>query len=561
MTESSSTEQFYPNTLIVKEISSFIDNEQYDQAYNYLIALTDQQIYDGTWDLCTYLFYLGEKSTDKLCNENEIYAQDALKYVAEHGNPREMLIIMLEQSDKFITDDAFLFHMKLFLLILKRLPIKPSLINSLQDILTLLQCHLHTLEIPAISHDFAGKDLLVFNHDHRINRLLKLTQACVEFFCELRDYFSTTTVIDIRSMLTKSLITLLQDPLIALSYEPINSQESSSYTSIRPLLDCLFTLTPNPIRIIDKDEQQSTLVYLLLTKDDNFNRLPCVYSPSYYLFLSIPFILQLSQDHERVMLTEKACTLTSSVCSRLVPGKEFDQSILDNNQLHELIDALKILLVRSPARQYASLTIGAYRSLFQAFTPLGRYDFLRQQLAKTSYREDSYRTFLCTLFKDEFLSDYRSGSSEIYKGALLFQLLDYLCRLPNGVESDLLEIYDCLCSSLNLIRFIGLVDKQSVNRTLFWSERLTALNETFMKPLRKSIQLARAHYKLEIRNKNDDNNQQVQQPVNTEILVDNMPLAMPNKQEQLETLHTAVTKFDVLDCILSSLSDTFAGEL
>ncbi|UJR25809.1 hypothetical protein I4U23_007159 [Adineta vaga] len=559
MSDSDST-AFYPNTLIVKDISTFIDNEQFDQAFNYLISLNDQQIYENTWDLCTYFFYLLEKSSDKLCNEYEIYAQDALTYVAEHGNPREMLIIMLEQSDKFISDQIFLFHMKLFPLILKRLPIKPSLLNSLRDILSLLQCHLTTLELPAINNDFAGKDLLIFNHDHRINNLLKLTQSCVEFFCELRDYFSTTDIIDIRPMLTKSLISILENPLISLSYEPIDSQESASFTSIRCLLDCLFTLTPNPIQIIDNNEQQSNLIYLLLTKKDYFNSLPCVYSSCYYLFLSIPFIQQLTQDRERVMYTEKACVLVSNVCSRLIPMKEFDQSILENDQLHQLIDILKTLMVQSPARQYAPLTIGAYRSLFQAFNPLGRYHFLRQQLAKTHCTEDSYRTFLCKLIKDEFLSDYRS-SSQIYKGTLLFQLLDYLCRLPNGVESNLLEIYDCLCSTLNFVRFIGLMDKRHVNRTLFWTERLKQFNETFMKPLRKSIELARAHYKLEIRNKEEDKSQQSQQSVDSEILVDNKPLSMPSKEEQMETLHTAVTKFDILDCILSSLSDTYAGEL
>jgi len=49
--------------------------------------------------------------------------------------------------------------------------------------------------------------------------------------------------------------------------------------------------------------------------------------------------------------------------------------------------------------------------------------------------------------------------------------------------------------------------------------------------------------------------------MDTEILVDNAPLSVPSKQKQLETLHSAVTKFDILDCILSSLSETFGGEL
>ncbi len=408
---------------------------------------------------------------------------------------------------------------------------------------------------------FLGTDLLVFNHDQRVFHLLKLIQFTVDFFCQLRDYFSTTTVIDVFPILTKYLISLLQEPLSSLSYEPINSKESSSLTSIRPLLDCLFTLNPNPILLINNKEQQSVLIYLLLTKNDYFALLPCVYSPCFYLFLSIPSIQHLSNDHQRVMLTEKACVLVSNVCSRLKPNKEFDQTILDNDQIHILIDTLKLLMVQSPARQYAPLTTGAYRSLFRAFDPLGRYHFLRQQLAKTPFAENSYRTFLCHLVKDEFLYDYRSSSSEIYKGTSLFQLLDPLCRLPNGVESNLLEIYDCLCSTLNLIRFIGLIDKRNVNRTLFWTERLNHLNETFVKPLRKSIDLARAHYKLEIKTKKEDKTQQQQQQMDSEILVDNQPLSMPSKQEQLEVLHSAITQFDILDCILSSLSDTFGGEL
>ena len=154
--ETDSATTFYPNTLFVKDISKFIDENQFDQALTYLTSLTDQQIYENTWDLTTYLLHLAEKQSDKLCNEYEIFSQDGLTYVAEHGNPREILIIMLEQSDRFISDEEYLFHIEVFLIIIKRLPIKPSLITSLNDILALLECHLTTVELPKINNDFAG---------------------------------------------------------------------------------------------------------------------------------------------------------------------------------------------------------------------------------------------------------------------------------------------------------------------------------------------------------------------------------------------------------------------
>ena len=147
---------FYPNTLLVNEISKLIDNNQFDEALIHLTSCTEQQIYENTWDLCTYLTHLSEKPSDKLCNEYELYSQDALTHVAKHGNPREILIIMLEQSDRFISDEAYSSHIKLFCIIVQRLPLKPSLITSIHDIFTLLQCHLTTLELPIINNDFAG---------------------------------------------------------------------------------------------------------------------------------------------------------------------------------------------------------------------------------------------------------------------------------------------------------------------------------------------------------------------------------------------------------------------
>jgi hypothetical protein len=154
--ESGSSTSFYPNTLIVKELSTLIDNNQFDAGLNYLTSLTTQQIYENTWDLCTYLFHLAEQPSDRLCNEYELFSEDALTHVAEHGNPREMLIIILEQSDRFISDEVYSFYMKLFALIIKRLPLKPSLIRSIDDVLSLLKCHLATVELPTINNDFAG---------------------------------------------------------------------------------------------------------------------------------------------------------------------------------------------------------------------------------------------------------------------------------------------------------------------------------------------------------------------------------------------------------------------
>ena len=156
--ESDESSSFYPNTLIVKQISLLIDDQQFEQALNHLTsALTEQQLYDNTWDLSTYFFHLAEQPSEKLCNEYELFSQDALLHLAKHGNPRELLIILLEQCDRFLSDDAYTLHIKLFSLLIRRLPLKASLMSSVNDMLSLLRCHLKTLELPTINTDFAGK--------------------------------------------------------------------------------------------------------------------------------------------------------------------------------------------------------------------------------------------------------------------------------------------------------------------------------------------------------------------------------------------------------------------
>ena len=152
-----SSTSFYPNTVAVDQISKFIDNDQFDNALSYLTSLTEEEITVCTWDLCTYFTHLLEKSSDKLHNAYQFFAEDALTHLANVGNTREMLIIILEQSDRFLSDELYTFHIKLFTILVKRLPVKPSLITSIKDILSLLQCHLKTMELPKISTDFAGR--------------------------------------------------------------------------------------------------------------------------------------------------------------------------------------------------------------------------------------------------------------------------------------------------------------------------------------------------------------------------------------------------------------------
>ncbi|CAF0766590.1 unnamed protein product [Rotaria sp. Silwood1] len=64
--------------------------------------------------LTTYFVFIFEI----ILNDILTMHANALTHITKHGNPREMLIIIVEQSDKFISDEVYSFHIKLFSIII-----------------------------------------------------------------------------------------------------------------------------------------------------------------------------------------------------------------------------------------------------------------------------------------------------------------------------------------------------------------------------------------------------------------------------------------------------------
>ncbi|CAF1270405.1 unnamed protein product [Didymodactylos carnosus] len=569
------------NSTFVQELTKIIDFEQFDVGLKYLTNETHhQQLYESTWDLCSYLCHLIQIPSSKLCNEYELFCEDGLLHLAHHGNAREMYIVLLEQTDAFITDHLYQLYMNLFYILLTRLPTK-RLATSIEDVLGILKCHLCTMEIPTISYDFEGKDLLVYNHDKRITHILDLTQSYIDFISQLKQNFKED--LDICYVLSKGLLSLLHEPLHLLSFEPVEGKESSCLVVMKLFFKCLTSMYPNPIRLLLKlnddlakkssslIDQRSISVFIYFLFTTSLCSLPSIYSPFYLLLLAIPAIHDMggsdflnTEQKNQMILVQKACRLISVLCHQL-ETTELDETYLDNSSLHSLIDDLMQLMVHCPSRELARQTINSYRSLFSSFTNEGRYVFLKQQLTKTPYHNDSYRTYLVQLFKDDFHSDYIKQTYR-YSNLKLFQLLDLICYLPNGIETDLLEISECLCSALNLLRFIGLVDKQTVNKTGIWNSNwLKNIRKVWLEPLRKSIELARAHYKLEL------NQMKEKAPKNsgnipdyslteTSVYVQNEKLKMPNKFEQIETMNSALVKFEILECVIVRVNEIYDNE-
>lgn len=128
--------------------------------------------------------------------------------------------------------------------------------------------------------------------------------------------------------------------------------------------------------------------------------------------------------------------------------------------------------------------------------------------------------------------------------------------LPEGVETDLLENHDSIMGALNLVRFLCLKDPKNSNATGIWTMNDPIKND-FLTPLRKGIDLSRAHFRLELTKlENDKSNPQkksIENQMDIQILNKQMHDAdldvLPPDHEQ-QAIKMGLVKFDMMESVL-----------
>ncbi|CAF1270764.1 unnamed protein product [Rotaria sordida] len=123
-------------------------------------------------------------------------------------------------------------------------------------------------------------------------------------------------------------------------------------------------------------------------------------------FAPLPIV---QQPIKRLLSLSRTKRRTLNYMLAMHTSQEFNINILYQAiSIDKPIDRQIFLFYRQELEKtIIPFTNGAYHLLFRPFNSLGRYTFLRQQLAKIIYAQDFYRIFLCKLVKDEFIFGYR----------------------------------------------------------------------------------------------------------------------------------------------------------
>lgn len=286
---------------------------------------------------------------------------------------------------------------------------------------------------------------------------------------------------------------------------------------------------------------------------------PYVHSHFHTLERHLPLIYVLLERSEN-MAHEKGLVLAEKLIS-LIDKNSLSPSFCDLLSKYPIEKSLIKIMRFSSIKQNREHAMYVFKAFINRFTAFGRYQLIYRSLAEPN-QNAGVRALSLGLYKGMINED---ATCPAYIGKNLHRFLRKaidVC-LPDGAESDLLEQHDTIMGTLNLIRFLCLKDARATNASGVW-DMSEAIHKEFLTPLRKAVDLSRAHFLLELKKVETEKKSQppqkksLQQKMDIKIL-NNQPneqelAALPADHEQ-QVIKIGLVKLDMVESILVRVNE------
>ncbi|NWW71610.1 GLMN protein, partial [Climacteris rufus] len=301
----------------------------------------------------------------------------------------------------------------------------------------------------------------------------------------------------------------------------------------------------------DSADSLACLAYLVFVQHFGVERFPMVFSPSYLLLCNMTHIEVLLKRTEESVLS-KGLDLFESCLLRME----------DNSLLHHYLefrdfsngpqDLVKIMTL-CPMEHLRKKSLNILQLFIDKFDTEGKYTLFRC-LLKTS-NHAGVEGYIIKNIKDQIhLSLTKECDNIWFTGHHLISLLDLVLSLPEGAETDLLQNSDRIMASLNLLRYLVIKDCESDNQAGVWST-LGKIEQNFLKPLRVGLNMSKAHYEAEIKNKKENRKEAHSSNTVCSVSVGGEKLPAMTTGMQLQVLHSALFTFDLIESVLARVEE------
>ncbi|XP_010643226.1 glomulin isoform X1 [Fukomys damarensis] len=299
-------------------------------------------------------------------------------------------------------------------------------------------------------------------------------------------------------------------------------------------------------------ESMASLAYLVFVQGIKIDQLPMVLSPSY--------ILQFNMGHTEVFLQRTE----ESVLSKGLELLESGLFRIEDNSLHyQYLEIKSFLTVPQslvkvmtfcPVEPLRKKGLAMLQLYINKLDSQGKYTLFRCLLSTSNH--SGVEAFVIQNIKNQIDMSFKKTPNKWFTGPQLISLLDLVLFLPEGAETDLLQNSDRIMAALNLLRYLIIKDNEN-NQTGFWTE-LGKIENNFLKPLHTGLNMSKAHYEAEIKNR-QENNQVVQKSKDLcSVTVGREEIANMPPEMQLKVLHSALFTFDLIQSVLARVEELIA---
>nr|XP_028588624.1 glomulin isoform X1 [Podarcis muralis] len=309
--------------------------------------------------------------------------------------------------------------------------------------------------------------------------------------------------------------------------------------------------------ILEMDKEQSAeslacLSYMVFVQDCfGIDCLPVVFNPSYILQCNMVHVGVLLKRTEESILSKglallENCLLRLEDNSLLLEYLEFKGFITTPQDLVKVMTLCPFEHLRKKSLKILQLYI-------EKFEEEGKFTLFRC-LLKTS-NHSGVEGFIIQNIKNQIdLSLQSTTGSKVFTGLQLASLLDIILSLPEGAETDLLQNSDRIMASLNLLRYLVIKDNENDNQTCVWTE-LCKIERNFLKPLHTGLNMSRAHYEAEIKNKKENKRESHVSKKICSLTVAGEKMPHMTTEMELQVLHSALYTFDLIESVLARVEE------
>ncbi|NXH39314.1 GLMN protein, partial [Dicaeum eximium] len=290
------------------------------------------------------------------------------------------------------------------------------------------------------------------------------------------------------------------------------------------------------------------LSYLIFVQHFGVECFPVVFSPSYLLLCSMTHIEVLLKRWGLWNLQDlfESCLLRMEDNSLLHHYLEFRDFI---NVPEDLVKVMTLC----PMEHMRKKSLNILQLFIDKFDTEGKYTLFRC-LLKTS-NHAGVEGYIIKNIKDQIhLALTKECDNIWFTGHHLISLLDLVLSLPEGAETDLLQNSDRIMASLNLLRYLVIKDCESDNQIGVWTT-LGKIEQNFLKPLRVGLNMSKAHYEAEIKNKKENRKEAHSSNTVCSVTVSGEKLPAMTTGMQLQVLHSALFTFDLIESVLARVEE------